>query len=513
MFFTAFSTYQTILFLFSVICFLIAVRYRLQEKEIHSLIFLFLGAAVLFAYAAMLDPFLNLWDERFHALVAKNMRNHSWMPTLYDDDFMPMAYNDWDRHHIWLHKQPLFLWQMMLSFKMFGVSEFSLRLPSIILGLATAGAIYRSSRLLIDSKTAFYTTFLFITGYYVLNLIAGRECTDHSDFVLMAYVSLSIWSFIEYTFKRKKYWALLAGLFAGLAFLTKWMPGFLVFALWGLYFFQRKWNKHALLDFAMALGIAIIIALPWQIYTFVVYPVDAIREWNYNSAHLTHALEGHDGPWWFHFKNFPLIFGWASAILFIPGCYLFIKKVKKEYIAAYFLVLIVCTLLFYSFAATKMSSYPIILCLPIALIAGTTLAQLIEWTETYKNYVAHSLVLIMLVVVFMLNFRPSKMVETHSTKGSNNEYAKMLIHNKKVFRSLHFHDPTILFNVKGRHYVEAMFYSPYFAYGFIPDSAQYATCKIRGFKMALFPGKEKLPAHLLNDPDVRILKDTLKGYD
>lgn len=38
-----------------------------------------------------------------------------------------------------------------------------------------------------------------------------------------------------------------------------------------------------------------------------------------------------------------------------------------------------------------------------------------------------------------------------------------------------------------------MFYSPYFAYGFIPDSAQYATCKIRGFKMALFPGKEKLP--------------------
>ena len=63
----------------------------------------------MFLFSSLLDPFLNLWDERFHALVAKNLMNHPLMPTLYDDPVVSMAYDRWDRATIWLHKQPLFL--------------------------------------------------------------------------------------------------------------------------------------------------------------------------------------------------------------------------------------------------------------------------------------------------------------------------------------------------------------------------------------------------------------------
>src|SRR4051812_1318969 len=82
-------------------------------------------------YMAGLDPFLHEWDECFHALVARNMMDHPLVPMLRKGQLLPYDYQQWVGNTVWLHKQPLFLWQMALSMKLFGVSEFALRLPSI----------------------------------------------------------------------------------------------------------------------------------------------------------------------------------------------------------------------------------------------------------------------------------------------------------------------------------------------------------------------------------------------
>jgi len=42
-----------------------------------------MGALGVRIFAAMLDPFLNTWDEQFHALVAKNMMANPFKPMLY----------------------------------------------------------------------------------------------------------------------------------------------------------------------------------------------------------------------------------------------------------------------------------------------------------------------------------------------------------------------------------------------------------------------------------------------
>src|ERR1044072_8462509 len=63
------------------------------------------------------DLFLHEWDERYHALVAKNMLKHFFIPTLYDRPLLPADYHNWTLAHVWLHKQPLSLWLMTGSIK------------------------------------------------------------------------------------------------------------------------------------------------------------------------------------------------------------------------------------------------------------------------------------------------------------------------------------------------------------------------------------------------------------
>lgn len=54
-------------------------------------------------------------------------------PMLRTEPVLDYNYKDWSNNHIWLHKQPLFLWQMAISMKIFGVNEFGLRFPSAFL--------------------------------------------------------------------------------------------------------------------------------------------------------------------------------------------------------------------------------------------------------------------------------------------------------------------------------------------------------------------------------------------
>ena len=99
-----------------------------------ALTLLFLTAFILRLSFSGAELFLHDWDERFHALVARNMMEHPFTPMLIKQPFAPYDPNLWCCNHIWIHKQPLFLWQMAFSMNIFGVNELALRLPSILSG-------------------------------------------------------------------------------------------------------------------------------------------------------------------------------------------------------------------------------------------------------------------------------------------------------------------------------------------------------------------------------------------
>jgi len=88
-----------------------------------------------------------------------------------------------------------------------------------------------------------------------------------------------------------------------------------------------------------------------------------------------------------------------------------------------------------------------------------------------------------------------------------------MMHNKAVFQSLDLPENTVLFNVRGRHYVDAMFYTGLPAYSFLPSDEQYEDMKLKNRKIALFkPANLEIPVYLSNDTAVIIIDKELQGY-
>jgi 4-amino-4-deoxy-L-arabinose transferase-like glycosyltransferase len=112
-----------------------------------SVVALLLAAFFVRILAISLDPYLHDWDERFHAVVAKNVMQFPFQPMLRLEAILPYKMEDWCCNYIWVHKQPLFLWQMALSMKIFGVNTFGLRLPDVLMGVLATYSSYRIAQI------------------------------------------------------------------------------------------------------------------------------------------------------------------------------------------------------------------------------------------------------------------------------------------------------------------------------------------------------------------------------
>src|SRR5262245_2744990 len=102
---------------------------------------LLLLALALFAIPSAFLPFLGS-DEPRYAQVAKEMMQNG-------DVLFP---------HLsglpWFQKPPAIYWVMMIFYKLFGIHEFSARLPSGMAALGTIIAVYLTLNKLLDSRRA-----------------------------------------------------------------------------------------------------------------------------------------------------------------------------------------------------------------------------------------------------------------------------------------------------------------------------------------------------------------------
>lgn len=514
-FISYFNSPQLLLLLLASLCFITSLVFQSKGKANLAVVFLFLTAILVFSFAALLDPFLNLWDERFHALVAKNLMHHPLMPTLYDNPVVNMDYDRWDRFHIWIHKQPLFLWQIALSFKLFGISEFTLRIPDIVLGAAFVLICYRSGKLLVNQKVGYISGVLVISTLYILELIGGRQELDHNDFSFMVYISLSIWSFIEYYFSKNKIWIFFIGLFSGFAILCKWIVGLLIYFGWAvLNLQQKKFRVSENKDLFVGLFVTVLIALPWQIFTFIWYPAEAITAYKFNLLHFSNPLDGHSGTAWYHFTVFDSIYGAFGSFLIIPSFYVLHKKMKDNRLYYSLLSMVAVVYLFFSVTATKMPSFTIIVSMVIFIAFATLFDILIEFiTKTVnKAFLKKICFVVPVIILVLLRFDIQTLQEKHSLWNKENSYSQMLTYNKGVFKSLKLPSNTVLFNLKGRHYIEAMFYTGLPAYNITPSIKQYEDLKARGWRIAIFKSSDhEIPGYLKDDSKVIIINKEIKG--
>ncbi len=265
-------------------------------------------------------------DESFHAVVAKNLLKHPLVPTLIDRPFLAPA--DWQSEHIWLHKPILPLWQIALSYLIFGTSTLALRLPSALLSTAAAWITYAIGRDLLDRTTGLIAAALQAFCPAIVMLVHGYIFSDHVDIALLFWTEMGIWLVIRATLspslsnlgegrgeglghssRRAWLYAILAGVAQGLAFLSKSYPALIVtgvaIAAWilarALFPKENARKKGGLTPFFVILIGAAVVA-PWMFWCANQFPDQFVRENAMVLAHLGSNVESFAGPWdriWF----------------------------------------------------------------------------------------------------------------------------------------------------------------------------------------------------------------------
>ena len=503
-----------VVFVFGFALLFISILFFVCCKTRSSLSFLFLGALLLGYFISRLDPFLILWDEQYHALVAKNMITNPFKPMLYKNPILGYDYRDWSNNYIWLHKQPLFLWQIAISMKLFGITEFAVRLPSILMHAIIPIFIYRIGKISVNEKTGFYAGLFFAAAYYPLEMAAGKFASDHNDAAFVFYVTASFWAWFEYQSTEKKYWLILIGLFAGCAVLVKWFAGLLVYGAWFFSIMREKkyrTNKSAYFSFFKSLLISLMIFVPWQLYTLNVYPAESYYELNYNTKHFTTVVEQHGSDTWFHFRALTTLYGKGDLVpyLILLGLVILFIKIKTSVYRIAVFGSIFCVYLFYTIAKTKMPAF----CLIVSPFVFLGLSSLYDgffhlaYQRIKSKTIAKILNLILLITICFFLADLSEIRHHHTDwKPKDNQSRQADMKEKEIIMKLPEilpNDKFVIFNssITMNGHIPIMFYTNYIAYDIIPTKEQLDNVHSQGYNSAIF-NSSKLPDYILQDSSI-----------
>lgn len=264
---------------------------------------LFLAIIVFYLYGLGQLPLLGP-DEPRYAQVAREMfqRGDFVTPTL--------------GGHTWFEKPALLYWLMMISYKLFGVSEWSARLGPALCGLLTIFAVWSVGRKLHEQEDlGLWTTLIAATAFGLI--VFARAASFDVVITMTSAWALSFFVRQEFATDLRTKRLLLAGFycFVGLSLLAKGLVGIVIpFGVVGAYYVvRRSWpSRTVLLSLLWGSPIALLIASLWY------GPVIARHGWIFIDEffvqhHLNRFVSNkyhHPQPIWF----FPVI----ALMLVVP---------------------------------------------------------------------------------------------------------------------------------------------------------------------------------------------------
>ena len=491
----------------SIALFALSILSCTLNKYTTAILLLFVASLSLNYFLIHLDPFLNSWDERFHCLVAKNMISNPFKPMLYTQPLLPFDYTNWSGNYIWVHKQPLFLWQMALSLKLFGVSEVSARLPSAIMVSLLGPVVYRMGKLLVNARVGYVAALLMVTNNFILEHASGKQELEHNDLAFMFYVVVSIWAWIEYEKSGNRNWLFAAGIFSGCSILIKWLTGLLVFAGFGVYHGLLKkdiFNRSNLGNLLLAGFLCVSVFLPWQVYILSRFPMEAHCEYALNARHFMEVLQGHGGSLWFYLQNLSLSYSILYPLVFI-GIAISIFRMNTSSLLMALAFLICITYLFYSIAATKMSSFV----MPVAPLSFLFMGVAIDYFFNVGQKIkllAYALIPLLLLLLCLQNLSIDKIAANHwrNTATFWGKFAQNTADNSQLYRKLSTMLPSnaVIGYCNQFEEIDCMFYSGVTSYAYLNEE-DFKILKNSGRRIAVF--NNHLPEFISNDTSVFII--------
>ncbi len=211
--------------------------------------------AFLFFFRLGYNPLTN-WDEAWYGSIAREIvRTNDWIRLT------------WNGYPYFDHP-PLGFWLIALSYKIFGISEFSTRFSSAFLGLLSIILIYKTGLQIFNKKAIGFAAAL-VLGSSVWYVIRVRSGNLDSAFVFFYLLTIYFALRSSNNFK----WFPLVGLSTGALIMTKTIVGLpiIVLIVFLNYPHFLKIRKN-LIYIILAILLFSVIVFPWYIFHLKYYP-------------------------------------------------------------------------------------------------------------------------------------------------------------------------------------------------------------------------------------------------
>jgi len=278
-------------------------------------------------------------------------------------------------------EKPIFYyWLVAASFKYLGENEFTGRLPATLFATLLVFLVYAFAARVYSRRIGLLSSLVLATGLEFM-LMSRLMLTDIPLAFFLSGSVFAGWLALREPENRNR-WIFLHLLSMGLAWLTKGPIGILFpcFAMgtYLLFMKQREWPYRGR-GFWLGVLVALLIGVPWYAYTFVHYGKEFWSEF-FVRDNIERMFKS-EHPANNHFWYYPgiLILG---SIPWMPLVLLTIKRAitgLRENEPAFFQwCWLLSNLAFLTCAASKLPSYAFFLFVPLAIIGGRHLDEILE---------------------------------------------------------------------------------------------------------------------------------------
>jgi 4-amino-4-deoxy-L-arabinose transferase len=317
--------------------------------------------------------------------------------------------------------------------------------------------------------------------------------TDHVDIFFLFFVELAVFFIIVFVQKQKTIYNVLAGIGIGAAILSKWLPALIVLPIWILLAIDSKnFNvKSLIFQFMVLCATCLLIALPWQLYIYKAFPVEAALEAGFNYKHITEVLEGQGGPFYYFLDKIRINYG---ELIYLPLAWFFWKTVKN---ISNFNRIAICIwffipFLFFSFVKTKMQAY-ILFSSPALFIMTAEFWTMLSAYKTNHKYKWFFNLILFLLIALPVRYAIERVKPFEITDRKPQWVISLkALNEKKIARG-------VLFNYERP--IEAMFYTNLTVYPNIPDQETIKNLMNRNYRIVI-NDNGKIPPEIISSNDV-----------
>ena len=304
-----------------------------------------------------------------------------------------------------LQKPPLPYWLTAVSYKVFGVNEGAVRIPSTIFAVLLAMLVFIWAKQETDVNIATNIVLVLMTSFIGLRYFRSGE----ADTTLLFFVSLACYagynlvqSIVQHTTAKKKF-VLLFMAALGLGFLTKGPAAIAIPLLTVLLFAYLQYDvKQSLLSMkslANPFGIIIfiVIAFAWYIWILTTMP-DAAAHFLGKQVDETFVSGTHQQPIYWYLQHAIDFFAPWSLLLIPAGIWCYQHRPLPK-IIHFSLIWLAVVFFLLTFTVNKQTQYALLFAPPIAMIIGYYVQQTLAKTAVNAKFYQFNRVIFWLLCI------------------------------------------------------------------------------------------------------------------